>query len=76
MSSPPATHDGSGRPWVVPAPLATAEIRTAAGAPITLRRYGKLDGRRIISSHGNGFAIDACYPFSPTLKESESIWRR
>ena len=47
----------------MPAPLATAEILTADGAAITLRRYGNLDGRRIITSHGNGFAVDAYYPF-------------
>ena len=57
------TGGGSGQPWVVPAPVATAEIRTADGTPITLRRYGNPDGRRIITSHGNGFAIDAYYPF-------------
>ena len=53
----------SGQPWVVPPPLATAELRTADGTPITLRRYGNLDGRRIIMSHGNGFAVDAYFPF-------------
>ena len=53
----------SGQPWVVPPPLATAELCTADGTPITLRRHGNLDGRRIIMSHGNGFAMDAYYPF-------------
>ena len=62
-SGRPADAGGSGHPWVVPAPVATAEICTADGAPITLRRYGNLDGRRIITSHGNGFAVDAYYPF-------------
>ena len=50
-------------PWVVPEPLATAEIRMADGTPTTLRRYGNPNGRRIITSHGNGFAADAYYPF-------------
>ena len=63
MSNRPVTSDGSGQPWVVPTPLATAEILTADGTAITLRRYGNLDGRRIITSHGNGFAVDAYYPF-------------
>ena len=50
-------------PWAVPAPLAAAEIRTADGAVIVLRRYGNPAGRRIIVSDGNGFAVDAYYPF-------------
>ena len=35
----------------------------ADGTRITLRRYGNPNGRRIITSHGNGFAADADYPF-------------
>lgn len=58
-----AAGGGSGHSWVVPAPLATAEIQMADGTSIILRRHGNPDGRRIITSHGNGFAVDAYYPF-------------
>jgi pimeloyl-ACP methyl ester carboxylesterase len=33
------------------------------GAVIRVRRYGNAAGPRLVVSHGNGFAIDAYYPF-------------
>ena len=35
----------------------------ADGFPITVRRHGNPVGPRIVLSHGNGFSIDAYYPF-------------
>lgn len=33
------------------------------GYPIVLRRHGNPDGPRLVVSHGNGFAVDAYWPF-------------
>ena len=33
------------------------------GYPIVLRRHGNPDGLRLVVSHGNGFAVDAYWPF-------------
>jgi len=33
------------------------------GAKIHLRRHGNPEGARILLSHGNGFAIDAYFPY-------------
>ena len=33
------------------------------GAIIRVRRYGNAAGPRLLISHGNGFAVDAYYPF-------------
>ena len=51
------------RIWEVPQPLSTCEVRLDDGSVTVLRRYGNVDGRRLILSHGNGLAIDLYYPF-------------
>ena len=51
------------RTWEVPQPLSTCEVGLDDGTVTLLRRYGNLDGRRLILSHGNGLAIDLYYPF-------------
>lgn len=33
------------------------------GVIVRVRRHGNLDGPRLIMSHGNGFAVDAYFPF-------------
>ena len=61
-------------PYVLPAPLATAEIPLNSGEPTIVRRYGNLDGSRILLSHGNGLAVDFYYPFwSLFLDEFEVV---
>ncbi len=47
----------------VPCPQSLLEITASDGAVIRLRRHGNPNGVRLILSHGNGFAIDAYYPF-------------
>ena len=47
----------------VPEPLELHEVRAVDGYPITLRRHGNPDGPRLVLGHGNGFAIDAYWPF-------------
>ena len=47
----------------VPAPTAQHEVRAVDGYPILLRRHGNPYGPRLAMSHGNGFAIDAYWPF-------------
>ena len=47
----------------VPAPTAIHEVRAVDGYPILLRRHGNPNGPRLVVSHGNGFAIDAYWPF-------------
>ena len=49
--------------WTVPEPEAVHEVRGADGYLIAVRRYGNPDGPRLVMSHGNGFAIDAYWPF-------------
>ena len=49
--------------WEVPEPLAVCEVRAADDALIYVRRYGNPHGPRVVLSHGNGFSIDAYYPF-------------
>ena len=51
------------RIWEVPQPLSTCEVHLDDGSVTVLRRYGNVDGRRLILSHGNGLAIDLYYPF-------------
>ena len=49
--------------WNLPEPLATADVRTADGTLIVLRRHGNPEGPRLVVSHGNGLATDVYYPF-------------
>ena len=49
--------------WEIPEPAAAFDVRAGDGFPITIRRHGNPDGPRIVLSHGNGFSIDAYYPF-------------
>ena len=49
--------------WNVPEPEAVHEVRVGDGYPIVLRRHGNPDGPRLVVSHGNGFAVDAYWPF-------------
>ena len=46
-----------------PEPREAFALAMNDGAVIRVRRYGDANGPRIIMSHGNGFAIDAYYPF-------------
>ena len=55
--------------WDVPEPLATADVHTADGARIVLRRHGNPAGPRLVLSHGNGLATDVYYPFWSLLAE-------
>ena len=49
--------------WNLPEPLETADVRTADGTLIVLRRHGNPEGPRLVVSHGNGLATDVYYPF-------------
>ena len=49
--------------WEVPPPVSTCQVALDDGTVTVLRRYGNVDGRRLILSHGNGLAIDLYYPF-------------
>ena len=53
----------------MPEPLAAADVRTADGTRILLRRYGNPRGPRLVLSHGNGLAIDLYYPFWSLLAD-------
>ena len=50
-------------PWEIPEPVAVCEVRTADGTTVVVRRHGNPQGPRFVLSHGNGFSIDAYYPF-------------
>lgn len=47
----------------IPEPDFRADLEMSDGAIIRLRRYGNKEGVRLVLCHGNGFAIDAYYPF-------------
>ena len=46
-----------------PEPREVLEVATHDGATIRLRRHGNAAGPRVVLSHGNGFAINAYWPF-------------
>lgn len=47
----------------IPQPLTTTDLTMEDGAIIRVRQHGNGEGPRLILAHGNGFAIDAYYPF-------------
>lgn len=47
----------------LPEPVAVLDLATSDGATIRIRRHGNINGPRLVLSHGNGFAIDAYFPF-------------
>lgn len=47
----------------LPVPSQTFEVALDDGATILVRRHGSPDGRRVLLSHGNGFAADGYFPF-------------
>jgi len=50
-------------PFEIPAPSMTFEVPLEDGARIRMRRHGNPDGVRLLMTHGNGFAVDAYYPY-------------
>jgi pimeloyl-ACP methyl ester carboxylesterase len=47
----------------IPTPSAVFEVPLEDGARILLRRHGNPDGVRLLVTHGNGFAVNAYYPY-------------
>jgi len=47
----------------VPQPHRTFDVAMGDGAIVRVRRHGNPEGPRLVLCHGNGFAIDAYYPF-------------
>ena len=62
MSAPPDI-------FRVPEPSESFDAEMADGAIVRVRRHGNPDGPRLVMAHGNGFAIDAYYPFWRLLTE-------
>lgn len=60
-------------PLTVPQPRETLEVASHDGARIVLRRHGNAAGPRVVLSHGNGFAIDAYWPFWRLLCEGFDV---
>jgi pimeloyl-ACP methyl ester carboxylesterase len=60
-------------PLTVPKPRETLEVASHDGARIVLRRHGNAAGPRVVLSHGNGFAIDAYWPFWRLLCEGFDV---
>jgi pimeloyl-ACP methyl ester carboxylesterase len=56
------TAEATSTTFVVPPPIATADLTLSDGAPIRLRRHGA-GPVRLMLSHGNGLAINAYLPF-------------
>ena len=57
------------RVFTVPAPRQRCDAVMADGARIILRQHGNPHRPRLMLAHGNGFAIDAYYPFWSRLAE-------
>jgi len=49
--------------FIIPNPSQTFDVTLDDGAKILVRRHGRADGPRLLLSHGNGFAIDAYFPY-------------
>ena len=49
--------------WNVPTPAVVFDVTAADGYTLIVRRHGNPSGSRLVLSHGNGFAIDAYFPF-------------
>jgi pimeloyl-ACP methyl ester carboxylesterase len=47
----------------LPEPITVLELSMSDAAVVRMRRHGNIAGPRLILSHGNGFAIDAYFPF-------------
>ena len=47
----------------LPAPSLVFDVELEDGAKIRVRRHGNSSGARILLSHGNGFAVDAYFPY-------------
>ena len=50
-------------PHALPEPTETFDLTMTDGAVIRIRRHGKPGATRLFISHGNGFAVDAYWPF-------------
>ena len=46
-----------------PDPRSVHRLRMHDGYTVALRRHGNPDGPRLVLSHGNGFSVDAYWPF-------------
>ena len=55
--------------WEIPEPHSVLEVRVDDETDIIVRRHGNPAGPRVITSHGNGFAIDMYYPFWSLLAD-------
>jgi pimeloyl-ACP methyl ester carboxylesterase len=49
--------------FCVPQPITVLDLPMSDGATVHVRRHGNASGPRLVLSHGNGFAIDAYFPF-------------
>ena len=59
--------------FTLPKPLMTIDLTMEDGAVIRVRRHGNAAGPRLILAHGNGFAIDAYFPFWRCLTDRFDI---
>ena len=57
----------------IPRPQQVIDVRTDDGATLVCRQHGNRKGLRLYISHGNGFAIDAYYPFWQHLAKDFEI---
>jgi len=55
--------DNSSVGFHLPEPIVVLDLTMSDGAIVRVRRHGNINGPRLILSHGNGFAIDAYFPF-------------
>ena len=57
----------------LPAPILTFDVALDDGAKVKVRRHGNDGGPRLLISHGNGFAIDAYYPYWRLLTDRYEV---
>jgi len=59
--------------FTIPTPHEILDLTMEDGAVIRVRRHGNIEGPRLILAHGNGFAIDAYYPFWRLLTDRYDV---
>ncbi len=59
--------------WTIPEPLSTLDVKLDSDTEISIRRYGRTEGARIVLTHGSGFAADLLCPFWTLLSDEYDV---
>lgn len=59
--------------WTIPEPIATLDVKLDSRTEISVRRYGRPEGTRIVLTHGAGLAADLYFPFWTLLTDQYDV---